>query len=144
LGPPLSFQTVLVLEDDASSRFVLNEILERGGYRVSSSASVSDAISICRTHPDEIELLIADVVLRGDGGPEGVRELKLLQPGMAILFISGYPLELLENRGLVEKINRPEERTDFLQKPFTAQALLNVVRRLIGEADQSQPDAPWI
>jgi CheY-like chemotaxis protein len=123
----------LVLEDDAPSRFVLNEILERGGYSVLSSASVSDAINICRTHPDAIELLIADVVLRGDGGPEGVRELRRLQPGMAILFISGYPLELLENRGLLDRINRPEERTDFLQKPFTAQALLNAVRRLIGK-----------
>ena len=132
------------MEDDAPSRFVLNEILERGGYNVLSSASLSDAINVCRAHPDEIQLLIADVVLRGNGGPEGVRELKLLQPGMAILFISGYPLELLENRGLVEKINRPEERTDFLQKPFTAQALLNAVRRLIGEAGEPKPDAPWI
>jgi hypothetical protein len=42
-------------------------------------------------------------------------------------------LELLENHGLLDKMNRPEERTDFLQKPFTAQALLNAVRRLIGK-----------
>jgi CheY-like chemotaxis protein len=140
----LSSQTVLVLEDDAASRFVLNEILERGGYKVLSSASLSDAISICRSHSDEIELLIADVVLRGNGGPEGVRELKLLQPGIAILFISGYPLELLENRGMLEKLNRPEERTDFLQKPFTAQALLDAVRRLIRKDDEPKPDSPWI
>ena len=133
-----------MLEDDASSRFVLNEILERGGYKVLSSASLNDAINICRTHPNAIELLIADVVLRGDGGPEGVRELKHLQPAMAILFISGYPLELLENRGLLEKITRLEERTEFLQKPFTAQALLNAVRRLIGKTDEPQPAAPWI
>jgi DNA-binding NtrC family response regulator len=141
LNPPFSSQTVLVLEDDATSRFVLNEILERGGYKVLSSANLSDAISVCRNHPNEIELLIADVVLRGNGGPEGVRELKLLQPGMAILFISGYPLELLENRGLVEKINRPEERTDFLQKPFTAKALLNAVHRLIGEPEPGAPSS---
>lgn len=133
-----------MLEDDVSSRFVLNEILERGGYNVLSSASLREAIDICRTHSDRIELLIADVVLRGNGGPEGVRELKLLQPGMAILFISGYPLELLENRGMVEKFNRPEERADFLQKPFTAQALLKAVRRLIGQNDEPPQGAPWI
>jgi len=120
---------------------VLNEILERRGYNVLSSASLSEAIGICRTHSDPIELLIADVVLRGNGGPEGVRELKLLQPAMAILFISGYPLELLENRGMVEKISRPGERTDFLQKPFTAQALLNAVRRLIGQNGEPPQDA---
>jgi len=60
---------------------------------------------------------------------------------MAILFISGYPLELLENRGMVEKISRPGERTDFLQKPFTAQALLNAVRRLIGQNSEPPQDA---
>ena len=140
----MSSQTVLVLEDDASSRFVLNELLERGGFKVLFSSSVNEAIHLCRTHPNEIELLIADVVLRGDGGPEGVRALKLLQPDMAILFISGYPLELLEHRGLLEKVNRPDERTDFLQKPFTAQALLNAVRRLIGKPEEPQPRAPWI
>lgn len=133
-----------MLEDDVSSRFVLNEILERGGFKVLSSSSLGQAIDICRTHSDKIELLIADVVLRGNGGPEGVRELKLLQPGMAILFISGYPLDLLEHRGLVEKANRLEERTEFLQKPFTAEALLNAVRRLIGKLDEQRPDAPWI
>ena len=133
-----------MLEDDASSRFVLNEILERGGYHVLSSASLSEAIDTCKTHSDRIELLIADVVLRGNGGPEGVRQLKLLQPDMAILFISGYPLELLENRGMVEKINRPEERTEFLQKPFTAQALLKAVRRLIGQTDEPAQGARWI
>jgi DNA-binding NtrC family response regulator len=134
----------LVLEDDASSRFVLNEILERGGFKVLSSASLSEAIGICRSHHGRIELLVSDVVLRGVGGAEGVRQLKRLQPGMAILFVSGYPLDLLENRGMLEKIGRPEERTDFLQKPFTAEALLGVVRSLIGKTEESQPSDPWI
>lgn len=129
----MSVQTVLVLEDDESSRFVLREILEHDGFSVLSSAGLNDAVEICRGHPEPITLLVCDVVLRGPGGPEGIRQLRQLRPGMAILFVSGYPLEQLENRGMVDRVDQPGERTDFLQKPFTAKALLGTVHRLIDQ-----------
>jgi CheY-like chemotaxis protein len=131
----LSAKTVLVLEDDESSRFVLREILEHDGFAVLSSAGVNDAVEVCQTHPEPIAILVCDVVLRGPGGPEGIRQLKQLRPDMSILFISGYPLEQLENRGMVEKVDRPGERTDFLQKPFSAKALLKTVHSLIDRAE---------
>lgn len=130
---PLSVQTVLVLEDDESSRFVLREILEHGGFTVLSSTGLNDAVEVCRTHSEGINLLVCDVVLRGPGGPEGIRQLRQLRPDMAILFVSGYPLEQLENRGMVEGVNRPPGRTDFLQKPFSAKDLLRTVHRLIDQ-----------
>ena len=111
----MSANNVLVLEDDESSRFVLREILEHDGFTVLSSAGLNDAVEICQIHPEPITLLVCDVVLRGPGGPEGIRQLKQLRPDMAILFVSGYPLEQLENRGMVEKVDRPGEKTDFLQ-----------------------------
>jgi CheY-like chemotaxis protein len=129
----LAVQTVLVLEDDESSRFVLREILEHDGFAVLSSADLSGALEICRTQPEWINLLVCDVVLRGPGGPEGIRQLRQLRPGMAILFVSGYPIEQLENRGMVDKVDRPGERTDFLQKPFSAKTLLGTVHRLIDQ-----------
>jgi CheY-like chemotaxis protein len=121
------------LEDDESSRFVLREILEHDGLAVLSSAGLNEAVEVCRTHSGPISLLVCDVVLRGPGGPEGIRQLRQLRPAMAILFVSGYPLDQLENRGLVENVNLPGERTDFLQKPFSAQNLLRTVHRLIDQ-----------
>lgn len=132
----MSAKTVLVLEDDESSRFVLREILEHDGFAVLSSAGLTDAIDTCQTHPEPIALLVCDVVLRGPGGPEGIRQLKQLRPDMAILFVSGYPLEQLENRGMVEKVDRPGEKTDFLQKPFTAKALLKTVHNLVDRVQE--------
>ncbi len=113
---------------------MLREILEHDGFTVLSSAGLNDAVEICQIHPEPITLLVCDVVLRGPGGPEGIRQLKQLRPDMAILFVSGYPLEQLENRGMVEKVDRPGEKTDFLQKPFSAKALLRTVHRLIDQA----------
>lgn len=125
-------QAVLVLEDDPSSRFVLKEILERGGFTVLECAYYGRALEICEHHSGPIKLMIADVVLRGQGGPEEIRRLRALQPDMAVLFISGYPLEHLENRDMIDSPRTPGGHANFLQKPFTAKILLGAVQDLIG------------
>jgi CheY-like chemotaxis protein len=125
-------RTVLVLEDDQASRFVVRSFLERTGFTVLESAHGPGAIEICRTHPKPISLMVADVVLRGPHGPETVRWIKELQPDMAVLFTSGYSLDQIEHRGLVDPQEIRADRTGFLQKPFTSQVFLAAVRRLIG------------
>jgi two-component system, cell cycle sensor histidine kinase and response regulator CckA len=126
-------QISLVLEDDETSRFVLRTILEHAGFQVLSSAQAADAIEVCRVHPGSISIMVSDVVLRGSGGPDTVRQIQAVQPDMAILFVSGYPLEDLENRGLVLPLAFAKNRS-FLQKPFTAQSLLTAVRQLTSQA----------
>jgi CheY-like chemotaxis protein len=127
-----SSRTVLVLEDDQASRFVIRSFLERTGFAVLEAAHATGAIEICRTHPRPISLMVADVVLRGPEGPENVRRIKELQPNMAVLFISGHPLDVVEHRGLADVQEIKADRTAFLQKPFTSQVLLAAVRKLIG------------
>jgi two-component system cell cycle sensor histidine kinase/response regulator CckA len=123
-------QTVLVLEDDVSSRFVFRTILERGGFTVLDTSYAAGAIEICRDYPKSIDLMIADVVLRGPTGPEAVHDIRALRPAMPILFVSGYPLEYLDNRGMVGEQGFPA-KASFLQKPFTVEVLLGMVRGLI-------------
>jgi len=123
-------QTVLVLDDDDSSRFVLRAILERAAIAVLDASHAAGAVEICRSHPQAISLMVADVVLRGPGGPGAVAEIRGLRPEMAILFVSGYPLEHLEGRGLIDGQEIGAE--EFLQKPFTPQAFMSAVRNLIG------------
>ena len=125
-------QTSLVLEDDETSRFVLRTILEHAGFEVLVSSQAAEAIDMCRLHPGSITIMVSDVVLRGSGGPDTVRQIQALQPDMAILFVSGYPLEDLENRGLLLPPPFAKNRA-YLQKPFTAQSLLTAIRQLIGQ-----------
>jgi FixJ family two-component response regulator len=76
--------------------------------------------------------LVSDIVLRGERGPEGLSRLRDFQPGLAILLVSGYPLEELANRGMIDMAVLSNDTTAFLQKPFTAQAFMCAVRDLIG------------
>ncbi len=105
--------------------------MESGGFKVIESLEPSDAINICSIYPEAIGVMICDVLLRESHGPNTVRQVKTLRPNMAVLFISGYPLELLQDRGVLDSRDLTENRTDFLQKPFTAQRILCVVRELI-------------
>src|SRR5690349_3439192 len=95
-------QISLVLEDDEPSRFVLRVILEDAGFEVLESTQAAEAIDICRLHPASIAIMVSDVVLRGSSGAETVRQIQTLQPDMAILFVSGYPLDILNHRGLLD------------------------------------------
>jgi len=51
--------------------------------------------------------------------------------------VSGYPLEQLKNRGMVDKEVMSNEKIAFLQKPFTAQTFRCLVRDLIGTSHRS-------
>jgi DNA-binding NtrC family response regulator len=126
-----SQQVALVLDDDASSRFVFRHMLEREGFAVIESGRLGDAIESCRSHPGPITLWIADVVLRGENGSEGLSQLRGLLPGLAVLFVSGYPLEELQSRGMIDQDVLWNEKIAFLQKPFTIQTFRAVVRDLI-------------
>ncbi len=125
---------ILILEDDAASRFVLRTVLESSGFSVLDSADAESAISYCTRKSEPIDLMITDVVLRGSHGPEIMGQLQALRPEMPFLFISGYPLEQLANRRLIDSRIMAGEKSDFLQKPFTADSLLYAVHKLLDKA----------
>ena len=126
-----SGQTALILEDNETGRFVLRAILERSGFSVLESADREEALRLANEHPGPIELLIADVVLRSAGGPEVIRRLKQRRPEMALLFVSGFPLEQLFDRGLIEPGLFQSTGALFLQKPFTASGLMETVEEMV-------------
>jgi DNA-binding response OmpR family regulator len=76
-------------------------------------------------HRGTIHLMVADVMMPGINGRELGRRLELLRPDMKILYISGYPKEVL----LDEKIL--EERSSFLQKPLSPETLLPKIREVL-------------
>lgn len=122
--------TVLLLEDNDTSRFVIHTVLEDKGYRVIDATNAEEALAVCREHGSEIAILVADAILRDTNGPAVARRMSALLPGVPILFISGYPREQLIHRGLLEPGDFPDRRTAFLQKPFLPRVLLNQIHQL--------------
>jgi len=125
-GTPIKPAKVLVVDDDRFLRKALTYVLCRHGYDVIEACDGEEGLSIIRdVHPD---LVYLDVVMPKMGGPALAKRLLARQPSLKVVFISGYADEAIGDRRMLE------EGASFLQKPFTLDALLLKVRRVLDEA----------
>ena len=124
-------ETILLVDDGESVRVLVRNGLEHYGYTVLEARFTSEALLIARRHEGPIHLMIADVMMPGINGRELAYMLASSRPHMKVLYISGYPLEVVH-----EKLRAPD-MANFLQKPFPIETLVSKVRKLL-KAD-SQP-----
>lgn len=118
--------TVLVVEDEAGIRALVQKFLRRHGYEVLEASNGEQALEVIRGHRDSIDLLITDMVMPHMGGRELVDRLRAQGRDLKILYISGYT-----DDSTVYAAELPPGSA-FLQKPFTLSALLEKVRVLLG------------
>ncbi len=119
-------ETILVGEDDVAVRRLLVQILEAYGYQVVVARNGADVLANCRERGDGIDLYILDVVMPGKGGEAILRDIRLMQPAARVLFVSGYPEEVLFQRGF------PTAENALLVKPVSRAVLLRKVREMLG------------
>jgi two-component system cell cycle sensor histidine kinase/response regulator CckA len=100
-------------------------LLERRGYRVITAVNAEEAIVRAAEEAGTIHLLLADVVLPGQSGPELAAQLLLVRPLIKVLYFSGYTDEAFIRRGVLTA------GVPFLHKPFTAAALPGKVRAVL-------------
>jgi PAS domain S-box-containing protein len=122
---PRGTETVLLVEDEGAVRSFLTHVLERQGYRVLAAEHQTAALALVKAHRSPIDLVITDVVMPGGTGPELVRALTQLRPGVPALYISGYADAVLSAQGAFAKASH------FLQKPFSAPELLTRIRQIL-------------
>jgi len=121
----------MLLDDDSNTLLVLHTILERTEARVIECADEPCAVRKCTELKSGIDLLVADVVLQDSNGPAVVRKVKPHQPLMRLLYISGFSLNELQQRGLLSAKEMNPGSVEFLQKPFTPKQFLENVTRLL-------------
>jgi len=111
-------EAILIVEDDVALLDVISTMLKSSGYRVHTASTEAAAIEIAMKHPGTLDLLVSDVVMKGTSGPELADKLRLLQPEMKVLYMSGYVGDKLSDYGPLE----------VLEKPFAKNELLGRVR----------------
>ncbi len=120
-------ETVLVVEDQEAVRELTKTVLEAHGYCVLEATNGVEALAVVERHPDEIHLLLTDVILPGMNGMDLSRRLRALRPKLKVLFTSGYPAEVIARRGVVER------DVAYLPKPVSPDALVAKVRDVLAE-----------
>jgi PAS domain S-box-containing protein len=118
-------ETILLVEDETAVRKVARGILEHYGYRVLEARLPVEALALAHSFSGTIEIVVTDVVMPGMSGPEMVKQLLQLRPGIKVLYASGYPGFTIEHPSVLT----PE--VGFLTKPFTATTLAKKVRQIL-------------
>jgi PAS domain S-box-containing protein len=117
-------ETVLLVEDDRQVREVALAVLRRHGHDVIAARDGDEALRACMSHPRPIHLLLTDMVMPGITGRELAQRLRALRPAMRVLCMSGYN----------DAVGDPTPEIAYLQKPFTAEALMIAVRDVLDGA----------
>lgn len=123
-------ETLLLVEDNDEIREITSDMLEGHGYELLLAASGDEALRICSEREEPIDLLLTDVVMPGLSGPDIATCLREKYPDLRTIYVSGHSASALED---VDDIGK---QSSFLQKPFSAHALLTAVRSALdGERD---------
>ena len=128
---PRVTRTILLVEDDIEVREITRAVLREFGYVVLTAESECQALWLWERHHLEIKLLIADMMIPNCAtGLDLAKKLRADKPDLKVLITSGFSPEIGgDDTSFLT-------RTPFLQKPYTAQNLLDSVSRCLEEAHQ--------
>ena len=121
----------MVVEDESSLRTLVEHVLGAAGYTLVCFGSADEAMVAFEQGELAVDLLLTDVVLPGVlQGNDLARRLQDSRPGLPVLYTSGF------TRNAIVHAGRLDEGVNFLEKPFTPEALAGMVRQVL---DQARP-----
>jgi two-component system, cell cycle sensor histidine kinase and response regulator CckA len=111
-------ESVLVVDDEAGVRSLVEDILVGEGYPVLHASDPWEALSVAETH--QIRLLLTDVSMPSMNGYELAMRIESMRPDTKVLFMSAYA----EHAALIPK-------PKFIAKPFSADDMLQAVSEVL-------------
>jgi PAS domain S-box-containing protein len=124
-------ETVLLVEDQADLRELFTHVLRDKGYKVLSASGGPDALQQMAKQKNPVHLLITDVIMPEMRGNKVAEELAERYPNMKVIYMSGYT-----DSALIHSGSLPEDIV-FLQKPFTPDAMLRLIRQVLDQASSN-------
>jgi two-component system, cell cycle sensor histidine kinase and response regulator CckA len=133
VNAPSTSQTrglVLVVDDEPHAANVTSRMLHDGGYSTVEVSNARDALSALELANPLFDLVVTDVVMPETDGRTLGRLIAERHPGLPVIYISAYPEQDIFHRG------SPGPQSAFLQKPFSPDVLLSLVREQLATATQ--------
>jgi PAS domain S-box-containing protein len=132
-APAGSGELLLLVDDEPAIRRMAQKTLERSGYRVLLAADGVEAVSLFARHRGEIDAVVTDLSMPRMDGLSLARALRAIAPDVRILGTSG-----LGHEGSAARANEAGIPL-LLAKPYTLEALLASVGRLLRPSDPDEP-----
>ncbi len=125
-------EQILVIEDEDAVRALVQRALLREGYAVVSTRGGEESVAAFDRLRDRVDLVISDVVLPGENGPELVARFRQGRPDLRVIFITGY--------SSLAKLPPEDATTRILRKPFTPSVLVGAVGDMLGSVASPLPE----
>ncbi|MDX6766536.1 MAG: response regulator [Candidatus Methylacidiphilales bacterium] len=118
---------VLLVDDEETIRSMVGRLFERWGFTCLMAIDGRDAVEKFRIHGASIRLVLMDLTMPHMDGEEAFRSMRTLNPGVAVILMSGYNEQ--------EAINRFTGKglAGFVQKPFLPKQLEEIVRKVLAD-----------
>ncbi len=122
-------ETILVVDDNDVVLNVVVQLLGRANFQVLSAANGADAIELAKETKGRIDLLLSDIDMPLISGPDLGLALKKTRPDLRVMLMSGGQDGnlLVLNYGWA-----------FIQKPFVAARLVQMITEVLRSPDRSQ------
>jgi two-component system cell cycle sensor histidine kinase/response regulator CckA len=124
-------ETILLADDHDGIREMAQSVLKAKGYQVLAAHDGQEAIEIYTSHGDHISLVLLDVIMPRRSGPEVFAAIKALNPGVSVVFATGYSSD---TTALGELMDRG---VTVLRKPYSPSMLCRRVREVLDAAAAS-------
>ncbi|WP_239138231.1 PAS domain-containing hybrid sensor histidine kinase/response regulator [Actinoplanes regularis] len=133
--PPVAHgQHVLVVEDQDGVRDLVVRILRENGYTVTAVGDGPSALQ--EIEHKRFDLLLSGVIMPNMSGPTLAELIQQSQPRLPVLFMSGY------TEGVLAAEHGIDPDIELIQKPFTADELLDQIHHLLTAAVTPDTDRP--
>jgi len=116
---------VLLVEDEVSVRQMAKLMLESAGYSVLVAGTPAEALEICKRSEQRLDCLLTDVIMPGMNGVELTQAVRVLRPGVGMVYMSGYTADMIAHHGVLA------QGVIFVQKPFDARSLSAKIQEAI-------------
>jgi hypothetical protein len=114
------------VDDEPEVREVAVDMLEMKGYKTLATSDPMVAVQIARTEAGPIHLLLTDVVMPIMNGRQLSEQIRVIRPGIKVLFMSAYSTQTVDDYGV-----RIAPGAPFVMKPFTVEILATQVRAIL-------------
>ena len=133
---PRGSETILVVEDEDMVRGLIANMLTRAGYSVLQADRPSEALRICESHQERIDLMLTDVVMPEMNGRQ-LAERVVRMRRIGVVYMSGFTDAAIGTEGIL-----PPD-VQLIEKPFAEEVLLETIRNYLDRTtDHGTLDGP--
>lgn len=118
---------ILVVDDDDRVREASALLLEASGFETVEASSGLEALDLIREQPGTVAAVLLDVSMPGLSGPRTLEKLHEILPGLPVVLSSGWERSEIDTN--------LDDSTTFLAKPYSLEALMSALARVLPKGD---------